>query len=188
MPSKSKPGASSKRRATEEPLDGVLTVEQVEKHPKLSRALKRLRDDFKSIRQFYQLTPQETRAVLRVLLKDLAQNEVEAVEPPAKAPEVWPERDLNRRENPPQFIARVYAKWLGRGLLRRHLATLDPDLYKALSVWLTRHPDDDIASILPPHYEVMDEVIADLEAQYPPETLRRIGYAIEARARRNLNT
>lgn len=103
---------------------------------------------------------------------------------PASAPEAWKARDLNMRENAPQFIRRVYAEWLGRGLERKDIARLDQDLYKALSVWLSRHPEDPIVADLPPQREKLDELIDELSSKYPLEDLRKLGHAIDARLRR----
>jgi hypothetical protein len=108
-------------------------------------------------------------------------------EPPLSAPVLWKARDLNLRENAPQFIRRVYANWLGRGLERKDIARLDPDLYKALSVWLSRHPEDPIVADLPPLREKLDELIDELSAKYPLEDLRKLGHAINARLRRKQN-
>lgn len=106
------------------------------------------------------------------------------VSPPEAAPELWASRDLNRRESPPQFIRRVYSDWLGHGLQRRHLVTLDPALYKALSVWLTRKPDDEIVGELPAHGHSTNDLIDRLSADYSLDDLRKLGYAINARLRR----
>lgn len=106
---------------------------------------------------------------------------------PQTAPEFWKARDLNLRENAPQFIRRVYAQWLGRGLERKDIARLDQDLYKALSVWLSRHPEDPIVADLPPQREKLDELIDELSAKYPLEDLRKLGHAIDARLRRRQN-
>jgi len=104
---------------------------------------------------------------------------------PEKAPERWAERDLNLREKPPAFIKRVYGKWLARGhLARKDLAKLDPDLYKALSVWLSRHSDDEIAKLLPSQSDLIDRLIDQLTLQYPAEVLRKLAYAITSRERR----
>lgn len=103
---------------------------------------------------------------------------------PSEAPELWRKRDLNRRENAALFIRRVYAPWLGRGLKRSDLAELDRDLYKALSVWISRHPDDPIVAQLPPLRANLDEVMAHLSALYPLDVLRKLGYAVDARMRR----
>ena len=59
---------------------------------------------------------------------------------PDKAPELWSERK-GTKDNPVTFIRRVYAPWLGRGLTRSHLHSLDRALYTALGVWLHRHRD-----------------------------------------------
>jgi hypothetical protein len=59
---------------------------------------------------------------------------------PDEAPELWSER-RGMRDNPVTFIRRVYAPWLGRGLQRAHLHSLDRPLYTALGVWLHRHPE-----------------------------------------------
>jgi len=42
----------------------------------------------------------------------------------------------------PADAVHVYAPWLGKGLQRSHLLTLDKTLYSALGVWLHRHPED----------------------------------------------
>lgn len=127
-------------------------------------------------------------AMRSILLKLLAQyppppdNAVALL--PRKAPELWAQRDLNRRENAPQFIRRVYGRWLGQGLARKDLTTLDPDLYKALSVWLSRHKDDAIVEVLPPQSNQIDDLIERLSAEYSLEDLRKLGYAIDSRLRR----
>ena len=104
---------------------------------------------------------------------------------PDAAPVLWAQRDLNLRENAPQFIRRVYGAWLGRGLSRKRVKSLDPDLYRALSVWLTRHPDDEIANLLPRQSDLLDDLIDRLSAEFSLEDLRKLGYAINARLRRD---
>ena len=104
---------------------------------------------------------------------------------PDAAPELWSKRDLNLRENAPQFIHRVYGPWLGHGLTRKHIKAHDPELYRALSVWLTRHPDDGIASALPRQSDILDDLIDRLSAEFSLEDLRKLGYAINARLRRD---
>ena len=106
---------------------------------------------------------------------------------PDAAPELWSKRDLNLRENAPQFIRRVYGPWLGHGLTRKHIKAHDPELYRALSVWLTRHPDDGIASALPRQSDILDDLIDRLSAEFSLEDLRKLGYAINARLRRDGN-
>ena len=73
-------------------------------------------------------------------LREALAYEVMLPDAPDKAPELWSERK-GTRENPVTFIRRVYASWLGRGLRRSHLLSLDRALYTSLGVWLHRHPD-----------------------------------------------
>lgn len=134
-------------------------------------------------------TPTTDRVRMRaILLRLLAIYPPEQAPPPPalpdKAPELWVERDLNRRENAPQFIRRVYGGWLGRGLARKDIGRLDGDLYKALSVWLSRHKDDEIAQLLPSQSDKIDELIDRLAGEYSIEDIRRLGYAIDSRLRR----
>jgi hypothetical protein len=102
---------------------------------------------------------------------------------PTTAPETWSKRDLNLRENPVQYTRRVYAPWFGHGLTRKDLKALDPELYRALSVWVSRHPDDAITE-LPAQSEIMDDLIDRLSAQLSLDELRKLGYAIDTRLRR----
>ena len=125
---------------------------------------------------------------IEILRKLLASHEAQLPRPksvplPATAPETWSERDLNLRENPVQYTRRVYARWFGHGLTRKDLKALDPDLYRALSVWVSRHPDDAIAE-LPAQSEIMDDLIDRLSAQLSLDDLRKLGYAIDTRLRR----
>lgn len=111
-------------------------------------------------------------------------DETRSAELPTAAPELWSKRDLNQRETPPAFTRRVYADSLGNGLTRKHLKTLDPDLYRALAVWLNRHPDDEIAQSIPKQGINLDDLIEKLSAEYSLDELRRLGYAINSRLRR----
>lgn len=134
-----------------------------------------------------QLTNIELAASLRQVADAIAPAEVpqaQVLALPSAAPEAWAKRDLNLRETPPRFIARVYAPWVGRGLTRKDLKTLDPELYRALSVWLTRHPEEDIAAALPRKSDKLDELIDKLAAEHSLEDLRKLGYAIDARLKR----
>ncbi|MFZ4808237.1 MAG: hypothetical protein ACOYLQ_13350 [Hyphomicrobiaceae bacterium] len=103
---------------------------------------------------------------------------------PDTAPEAWAGRDLNRRETAPDFIRRVYGPWIGRGLTRKLVKQRDPDLYRALSVWLTRHPDDAITQVLPKQSELLDDLIDRLSSEFTLEELRKLGYAVDARLKR----
>ena len=55
----------------------------------------------------------------------------EDFEPPKEAPELYKER-ADSKESPEDFTRRVYASWLGKGLLRPHVKQLDKPLYQAL--------------------------------------------------------
>ena len=77
----------------------------------------------------------------------------------------------------------MYGKWLGKGFQRRDLGNLDAELYRALSVWVYRHPDDVIPE-LPPISDVMDQMIERLSAELSLDELRKLGYAIDTRLRR----
>jgi len=103
---------------------------------------------------------------------------------PRSAPELWAERDLNKRETVQTFIERVYARWLNPGFERQILGQLDPPLYKALSVFLTRHPTHPLADRLTSKRRSTQELIERLTAEYSPEELRKVGYAIDAKLRR----
>ena len=85
----------------------------------------------------------------------------------------------------PETMTTIYGPWLGRGLTRKHIKAHDSELYRALSVWLTRHPDDGIASALPRQSDILDDLIDRLSAEFSLEDLRKLGYAINARLRRD---
>ena len=68
-------------------------------------------------------------------------------EPPTVAPTLWLDRK-NRDENPVDFVRRVYARWLGRGLTRAHIRKLDRSLYLALYFFIAR------GGILPPGFDL----------------------------------
>ena len=131
----------------------------------------------------FALTDDELRSVLRALAVSTRSSEPPPAAPD-KAPELWAQRDLNLRENAAQFIRRVYAPWLGKGLARKDLSRLDDDVYRALAVWLSRHPDDEIARLLPTQSDQLDRLVDRLSAEYPIEVLRKLGYAIDNRLRR----
>ncbi|NBU58712.1 MAG: hypothetical protein EBS23_02825 [Betaproteobacteria bacterium] len=175
--------------------------------PRLDAALRDARTFLRTLERRHKLTFDEAVQVMRALREEFddplyetqfEQDERErlsglteerpenkgSLELPAVPPALWKDRDLNRRENAPAFITRVYDRWLGKGLERRHLATLDPDLYRALSVWVVRHPDDPIVAQLPPQHELVDELIEQLSAEYPVDVLRKLGRAIDSRMRR----
>lgn len=155
----------------------------IDRAHRLVLALQDLRHALSRAEGDHNLSSSEIRAVIKALLP-FRPDGANAVDLPNKAPALWSERDLNLRENAPQFIRRVYGDWLGRGLARKDLSRLDEHLYGALSVWLTRHPDDEIVRLLPSQGEQIDELIERLSAEYPVEFLRKLGYAIDSRMRR----
>ena len=83
---------------------------------------------------------QPERVLLRTHLLEDAESMAWRPALPSQAPELWANRK-GTQETPDKFIRRVYARWLGNGLKRSHLLTLDKPLYTALSVWLHRHPE-----------------------------------------------
>lgn len=105
-------------------------------------------------------------------------------EPPENAPELWAERDLNRRENVAEFIDRVYAPWMPEGFERKLLSELDLPCYKALSVFLTRHPDHPLATRLHAQSQTTKRLIEVLSQHFSLDDLRRVGYAIDSQFRR----
>ncbi|APX16094.1 hypothetical protein BWR17_09770 [Phaeobacter inhibens] len=82
---------------------------------------------------------------------------------PQDAPERYQQRK-DRRERPANFIARVYAPWLGKGLARNHLMHLDRPLYDALYNWLKKNEFPDWLD-LPKLKELNDRQLADLGLQ-----------------------
>jgi hypothetical protein len=103
---------------------------------------------------------------------------------PAKAPRLWSERDTSESITPVQFIRRHYSRWLRLGgLTRKDVHDLDPQLYRALSVWEHRHPEERINE-LPTLSEVIDEKIAALSAEFSEDELRKLGTTLQTRLRR----
>lgn len=88
----------------------------------------------------HRLNETEAATVLAKLILEVGIDPADAALHPQKAPELWSER-CGRKENPIEFITRVYEPWLERGFRRSHLLTLDRPLYTALGVWLHRHPE-----------------------------------------------
>lgn len=127
------------------------------------------------------LTEAEFEAALRGWLD---QPSTKSVAIPEQGPELWSDRSRSAdRETPPEFVRRVYAPWIGRGLTRAHIRQLDLPLYRALSAWMSRHPEDELAG-LPSLSESIDQKVARLSAEFTPDELRRLGLALQNRARR----
>ncbi len=127
------------------------------------------------------LSSSQTAALLRELAATYEDRE-QAPPLPEKAPELWSERE-GRNENPVAFIRRVYAPWLGRGLIRPHVKALDPALYNAFNVWCHRNPDDTLPELLTLSARI-DEMVEDLSGRYDPEDLRKLGLALQMRHRK----
>jgi len=104
---------------------------------------------------------------------------------PKRAPALWKDRDPEGETNPALFTRATYTRWLGH-LTRQHLRELDPDLYRALSVWEHRHPEDRITELLT-LAEVIDARIAALADEFSPDELRKLGSTLQTRHRRSKN-
>jgi hypothetical protein len=79
---------------------------------------------------------------------------------PSEPPERY--QGLAGPETPPEFIQRVYGRWLGRGLTRAHIGKLDPKLSEAIYNWLSRPKDS-----WPPEIDLptkAQQITRDLEA------------------------
>ncbi len=94
-----------------------------------------------------------------LLHPDICLDQEKFVDLPSLAPELYRNRK-NRTEKPADFIHRVYAPWLGKGLARPHLMALDRPLYDALHNWLRKNPmPEDL--VLPTKKQMID---AELKA------------------------
>ncbi|MCC7252388.1 hypothetical protein [Hyphomicrobium sp.] len=111
------------------------TVVWAEDTPAFKEALRALN----RIETRHNLTLAECHQLREALSLEVFRRQLDP-ELPGKAPELWSERK-GTKDNPVTFIRRVYAPWLGRGLRRSHLHSLDRALYTALGVWLHRHRD-----------------------------------------------
>lgn len=89
----------------------------------------------------HRLNGAEAAIVLAQLLVEAGEHPAASALLPAEAPELWSDR-TGRKENPVDFVRRVYGPWLDYGLERSHLFSLDRPLYTALGVWMHRHPED----------------------------------------------
>ncbi|MBU0641909.1 MAG: hypothetical protein KJ731_16450 [Alphaproteobacteria bacterium] len=79
---------------------------------------------------------------------------------PQEAPEIFKARK-DRRETIIDFIARVYEPWLGRGLARSHLWSLDRSAYYAVENWGRKKPVPDWFD-LPTKQELNDRELDQL--------------------------
>lgn len=117
----------------------------------------------------HRLNETEAATVLAKLILEVGIDPADAALHPQKAPELWSER-CGRKENPIQFITRVYAPWLEHGLRRSHLHALDRPLYTALGVWLHRHPE----AKLPTACRIGDKALAMLAIDPAPSQSRPV--------------
>jgi hypothetical protein len=97
------------------------------------------------------------------------------IELPLKAPELYKER-TDRKEKAEAFVRRVYAPWLGKGLLRPHLKQLDEPAYRAL--YKAGFPDD-FETLLPTAQGRSQESLSrsDEESMQRKRTLTRASVA-----------
>lgn len=101
---------------------------------------------------------------VRRLFPEIAQREHARVikRPPEKAPILWKDGRLEG-EDPPTFIKRVYAEWVGHGLTKADIRHLDPRLYEHLYTWLKKNPmPADLE--LPTLKELNDELALQLQS------------------------
>lgn len=111
-----------------------------------------------------------------------AEGDSEALPPPAIAPKRWSQRNKKPRENPAAFTRRLYTPYFGGGLNLRTLGKLDPQLYRALSVWVTRHPKDAIPELARRKDETLAQ-IAQLSAMLTEEEATALRRALAAQQR-----
>lgn len=127
--------------------------------------------------------PEEDRtAVLRAIQANIA-TRLKPPSLPTRPPRLWADRDAEKPSDPASFTRAVYGRWFGKGISRKHLRDLDPQLYRALSVWEHRHPEDRIAE-LPTLTEVIDQKIALLSTEFSEDELRKLGTTLQTRLRR----
>ena len=129
-------------------------------HNDASKALKEASEALCAVEAKYKLRLLE-RVTLRKALADELVSRVQsyltaAPSLPKVAPELWSDR-VGRKENPVEFIRRVYAPWLGRGLMRSDLRALDNALYQALAVWMHRHPDEVLPELAAPLASIVSD-------------------------------
>lgn len=150
-------------------------------------ALGALKTAFNNVCRVKQLDPVQRKTLLTQFfaeaLEGVAEDPKRAQELPATAPLLWANRDPDRKLNPAAFTREVYGAWLGKGLTRGGLRDLDRQLYQVLATWITRHPEDDIPE-LTRQSTIVDGLLAELSLLYEPDTLRRLGLALQSRNQR----
>lgn len=76
--------------------------------------------------------------IIRRARSHTARNEQNEIVLPLEAPLLW-QTHRQGRENPVEFIERVYAPWIGKGLSKADIRRLDRPLYQAAATWISRH-------------------------------------------------
>lgn len=137
-------------------------------------------DTFLSLGHALAAEPQAGRTVGEHKASILAKREAAGL-PPVEAPELWADRQ-GRKENPVAFIRRVYGRYIGNGLTRAHIRRLDLPLYKALSVWTVRHPEDTLPE-LPTRSDAVDLMLESLSPDMTEDQVRRLGLTLQSRRR-----
>lgn len=137
-----------------------------------------LLQSFKTACLAHRLSETEAATVLARLVLEVGDNPAAAAALPAEAPERWSER-AGRKENLVAFIRSVYAPWLEHGLRRSHPQSLDRPLYRALAVWLHRHPD----AGMPTTNRVRDRVAEALADHCKTGALRALPRGLRIRVR-----
>lgn len=162
--------------------------------PEIDSALQALTTAFNNVCRMKRLKPAAQRTLLTrffaVALEGVENDPTRKDQPiplPEKAPALWAERDKNIKTNPAAFLRSMYEPWIGKGLKRGTIRDLDPALYQAFAVWITRHPEDDIPELSRQHEEI-DAILAELGLLYDPDQLRRLGLALQSRLQRNNST
>jgi hypothetical protein len=109
----------------------------------------------------------------------------EAPNPALRSTQAW-QSDRQDKESPADFIARVYAPWIGKGLTRADIRRLDKPLYVALASWLQRKGNE-LAFDLPTKKEVANQAFGNpitVPAGSPEEQLKELERVTSALRRR----
>ncbi len=104
---------------------------------------------------------------------------------PERAPELYAERK-SRKENPAEFIRRVYPHATHSDLPQNQIKRLDPQLYQSLNAWLKRNeaPDDLRIPTIPELYDkLFDRFLANTNnAQIISRRLMSVAAALVQRS------
>lgn len=120
-------GYNSGKRITIENYDDIILDDADLRLERIRRDIKHLLDEADMIGADAPSSLDSFRGAVAGMIE----NRSEKIDLPEKAPELYKER-TDRKEGPEAFTRRVYAPWLGKGLLRPHVKQLDRPLYQAL--------------------------------------------------------